>query len=48
MRDSEKGVPNPIEAHTKVFSILQEYNRLNLLKPVEVDHMWNAATKNKA
>ena len=29
--------------HNAIFSILQKYNRLNLLVPVGADHMWNAA-----
>lgn len=48
MRGREENMPNPIEAHTKIFAILQEYNRLNLLKPVEADHMWNAAMESKS
>lgn len=29
--------------HNAIFSILQKYNRLNLLVPVGANHMWNAA-----
>lgn len=29
--------------HNDIFSTLQKYNRLNLLVPVDADHMWNAA-----
>lgn len=29
--------------HNDIFSILQKYNRLNLLVPVGANHMWNAA-----
>lgn len=29
--------------HNAIFAILQKYNRLNLLVPVDADHMWNAA-----
>jgi uncharacterized caspase-like protein len=39
----DKGMPDPIEEHTRIFSILQKYNRLNLLKPIGAMHMWNAA-----
>lgn len=48
MRGREKGMPDPIEEHTIIFSILQEYNRLNLLVPVGADHMWNAAMESKS
>ncbi len=41
-------MPLPIEVHTKIFSILQKYNRLNLLKPVDAPHMWNAAMERKS
>lgn len=42
------GMPEPIEENTKIFSILQKYNRLNLLKPVDAQHMWNAAMEGKS
>lgn len=48
MRGREEGMPDPIEEHTILFSILQEYNRLNLLVPVGADHMWNAAMESKS
>ncbi|MDE1550024.1 caspase family protein [Jeotgalibaca caeni] len=44
----DKGMPNPIKEHTEIFSILQQYNRLNLLFPVDADHMWNAAMESKS
>jgi hypothetical protein len=40
-------MPAPIDEHTRVFSILQKYNRLNLLVPVDTPHMWNAAMESK-
>ncbi|MDR7371760.1 caspase family protein [Flavobacterium aquidurense] len=43
----DKGMPEPIEENTKTFSILQKYNRLNLLVPIDAPHMWNAAMENK-
>jgi hypothetical protein len=47
MKGRSEGMPDPIEAHTQIFSKLQKYNRLNLLKPVGVEHMWNAAMESK-
>lgn len=43
-----KGMPAPIKENTQVFAILQQYNRLNLLVPVDVKHMWNAAMESKS
>ena len=48
MKGRDDGMPNPIEENTKVFAILQKYNRLNLLKPVNAQHMWNAAMEYKS
>lgn len=44
----DEGMPAPIEEHTHVFALLQKYNRLNLVKPVDAEHMWNAAMESKA
>lgn len=41
-------MPNPIPENTRVFATLQRYNRLNLLVPVEAQHMWNAAIESKS
>lgn len=35
--------PNPIDAHTKIFSVLQKLCHVNLVKPVDQDHMYYAA-----
>jgi hypothetical protein len=48
MKGREEGMLKPIEENTKIFAILQKYNRLNLLRPVDADHMWNAAMESKA
>lgn len=48
MKGRDEGMPNPIEENTRKFSILQKYNRLNLLVPDGVAHMWNAAMENKS
>jgi hypothetical protein len=42
------GMPAPIEEHTKIFAVLQKYNRLNLLIPVDAPHMWHAAMESKS
>lgn len=47
MKGREPGMPDPDPEHTRVFAILQRYNRLNLLVPVGAPHMWNAAMECK-
>jgi hypothetical protein len=48
LKGRTKGMPAPVEDHTRIFSTLQKYNRLNLLVPVGVRHMWNAAMESKS
>jgi len=48
MKGRDKGMPAPNAENTRKFAILQRYNRLNLLVPVDVPHMWNAAMESKA
>lgn len=48
LKGRDEGMPLPLEEHTEIFSILQKYNRLNLLKPVDAPHMWNAAMESKS
>jgi caspase domain-containing protein len=48
MKGREPGMLDPDPEHTRVFAILQRYNRLNMLVPVGAPHMWNAAMENKA
>ena len=45
-RDAE--MPPPQIKNTRIFAILQKYNRLNLLVPIGVPHMWNAAMESKS
>jgi hypothetical protein len=45
-RDPEMPLPDP--EHTRIFAILQQYNRLNLLVPVNSPHMWHAAMGSKS
>ncbi|WP_299886935.1 caspase family protein [uncultured Lacinutrix sp.] len=40
--------PEPIEENTEKFEILQKYNRVNLLVPVDAPHMWHAAMQSKS
>lgn len=39
--------PDPDPEHTEIFRILQRYNRLHLLVPVDADHMFDAAMGRK-
>jgi hypothetical protein len=48
MKGRDKNMPNPIPENTRIFALLQKYNRLNLLVPVGVTHMWNAAMESKS
>ena len=38
----------PIEANTQVFRVLQQYNKVNLLVPVDAPHMYHAAMESKS
>lgn len=42
--DSDK----PIKEHTETFAILQKYNHVNLVVPVDADHMYYAAMNSKS
>lgn len=48
MKGRDEGMPLPNPEHTRIFAILQRYNKLNLLIPVGAPHMWNAAMESKA
>jgi len=48
MKGRDSGMPPPDPAKTRIFAVLQRYNRLNLLVPVEAPHMWNAAMESKS
>jgi hypothetical protein len=41
------GAPPPDPENTAKFAVLQRYNRLNLLVPVDAPHMWHAAIESK-
>lgn len=42
------GTPGPNPVNNEVFTILQKYNRVGLLVPVDAAHMWHAAMESKA
>lgn len=48
IKGRDEGMPLPNPENTRVFAILQKYNRLNLLIPVGAPHMWNAAMESKS
>ncbi|MGE0409904.1 MAG: caspase family protein, partial [Amphiplicatus sp.] len=41
------GVPDPDPDNVAVFRILQKYNRVNLVVPVDAPHMWHAAMNSR-
>lgn len=44
----DAGMPEPNPDNVQIFGVLQKYNRLNLLKPVDAPHMWHAAMESKS
>jgi len=48
MKGREEGMPPPDPNNVRIFKILQKYNRLNLLVPVDAEHMWHAAMESKS
>jgi len=48
IKGRDPGMPPPDALNTRKFAVLQRYNRLNLLVPVGVPHMWNAAMESKS
>ncbi len=47
-RGREPGMIPPDPENTRKFAVLQRYNRLNLVVPVNAPHMWHAAIESKA
>lgn len=47
MRGRPEGAPMPILENTQKLTVLQRYNRVNLLVPVDAPHMWHAAMESK-
>lgn len=48
IKGRSEGMPAPDPENTRKFAILQKFNRVNLVVPVEAQHMWNAAMESKA
>ncbi|MGR0481958.1 MAG: caspase family protein [Candidatus Electronema sp. V4] len=48
MKGRSKGMPAPNIENTRTFAILQKFNRVNLVVPVDARHMWNAAMESKS
>lgn len=48
MKGRDAVMPLPDHDNTRIFAVLQGYNRLNLLVPVNAPHMWNAAMESKS
>ena len=45
---AETNWPSPIKENTDKFELLQKYNRVNLLVPVNAPHMWHAAVEGQS
>ncbi|MCI1067415.1 caspase family protein [Stenotrophomonas maltophilia] len=43
IKGRDPGMPLPDPENTRKFALLQRYNRLNLVAPVNAPHMWHAA-----
>lgn len=43
----DPSIPSPNPQNTAKFMILQKYNRVNLVVPVDAPHMWHAAMQSK-
>ena len=48
IKGRDDGMPPPNPKNTQKFAVLQKYNRVNLVVPVDVPHMWHAAMKSKS
>ena len=48
MKGRSEGMPDPNPENTRVFAILQKFNRVNLVVPVGAPHMWHAAMESKS
>ena len=45
---NDDSIPPPNPVNTAKFAILQKYNRVGLIVPVDAPHMWHAAMGNKS
>jgi hypothetical protein len=41
-------LPKPDPRHTATFRVLQNYVRVNLVRPVDAPHMWHAAMQSQS
>jgi len=41
-------IPSPDPQHTATFRVLQDYVAVNLVRPVDAQHMWHAAMQSKS
>ena len=48
LKGRSDGMPQPNLENTRKFAILQKYNRVNLVVPVDAPHMWHAAMESKS
>lgn len=48
MKGRDPGMPPPNPNNTRVFAVLQRFNRVNLLVPVGAPHMWSAAMESRS
>ena len=48
LKGRDPGMPPPNPENTRKFTILQKYNRVNLVVPLDAPHMWHAAMQSKA
>ncbi len=48
LKGRTEGMPEPSSENTRKFAILQKYNRVNLVVPVDAPHMWHAAMESKS
>jgi hypothetical protein len=48
LKGRSKGMPQPDVNNTQKFAILQKYNRVNLVIPVNAPHMWHAAMDSRS
>lgn len=44
----DPAIPPPDPDHTAIFRVLQNYVRVNLIRPVDAPHMWHAAMRSKS
>lgn len=48
LKGRDPDMPPPDPENTRRFAVLQKYNRVNLVVPVDAPHMWHAAMGSKA